>query len=79
MKSGLPIVPVGIRGTRAVQPRSSVVIRPGMARVCYGAPLEVADYGVRRKAELIREVRRRICELADLPVEEELPAAKPGA
>jgi 1-acyl-sn-glycerol-3-phosphate acyltransferase len=83
LKSGLPIVPVGIRGTRAIQPRRSFVIRPGVARVRYGAPLTAGDYGLRRKAELIQEVRRRICELAELPVEPSaepaLPVAKPRA
>lgn len=79
LKSGLPIVPVGIRGTRAIQPRRSFVIRPGVARVRYGAPMEAGDYGLRRKAELIQEVRRRICELADLAVEEPTPAAEPRA
>jgi len=69
LKSGLPIVPVGIRGTRAVQPRGSFVIHPGVAEVRYGAPLEVADYGVRRKGELMAEVRRRVTELAGLPAE----------
>jgi 1-acyl-sn-glycerol-3-phosphate acyltransferase len=69
LKSGLPIVPVGIRGTRAVQPRGSFVIRPGVAQVRYGAPLTVADYGVRRKGELMAEVRRQIAELAGLPAE----------
>jgi 1-acyl-sn-glycerol-3-phosphate acyltransferase len=71
LKSGLPIVPVGVRGTRAVQPRSSLTIRPGRAEVRYGAPLAAADYGLRRKAELIEEVRRRIAELADLAVQDE--------
>ena len=69
LKSGLPIVPVGIRGTRVIQPRGSVVIRPGVATVRYGAPLAVGDYGVRRKGELMAEVRRQVTELAGLPAE----------
>jgi 1-acyl-sn-glycerol-3-phosphate acyltransferase len=77
LKSGLPIVPVGIRGTRAVQPRGRFVIRPGVAEVRYGAPLEVGDYGVRRKGELMEEVRRRVAELAGLPPEE-IPAELAG-
>jgi 1-acyl-sn-glycerol-3-phosphate acyltransferase len=68
MKTGLPIVPVGIRGTRAVQRKGSWAIRPGPIEVRYGAPLDVAAYGIRRKKELIAEVRRRIADLADLEV-----------
>lgn len=66
LKSGLPIVPVGVSGTRAVQPRGSLVIRPGTAVVRYGAPLAPAEFGMRRKGELVEEVRRRVAELAGL-------------
>lgn len=71
MKTGLPIVPVGIRGTRAVQHRGNWAIRPGRVEVSYGAPLSAADYGIRRKAELIAEVRRRVAALAGLELPEE--------
>jgi 1-acyl-sn-glycerol-3-phosphate acyltransferase len=66
LKSGLPIVPVGISGTRAIQPRRSLVIRPGVARLRYGAPIDPAGFGVRRKGELVEEVRRRVGELAGM-------------
>lgn len=68
MKTGLPIVPVGVRGTRAVQRKDSFAIHPGRIEVRYGAPIDVAAYGVRRKKELIAEVRARIAELAGLEV-----------
>jgi 1-acyl-sn-glycerol-3-phosphate acyltransferase len=73
MKSGLPIVPVGVRGTRAVQRKGVWTIRPGTVVVSYGTPIDCAAYGVRRKRELIAEVRRRVAELAALalPAEEE--------
>ena len=72
LKLGLPIVPVGIRGTREAQRKGSWVIRPGRVAVLYGAPIDVAAYGVRRKGELVEDVRRRIAELAgvDLPEDE---------
>lgn len=74
LKSGLPIVPVGIRGTRAIQRRGVWTIQPGKVVVTYGAPIDCAAYGVRRKRELIGEVRRRVAELAGLglPAEEGL-------
>ena len=70
MKTGLPIVPVGIRGTRAVQPKGSFAIRPGTVEVRYGAPIDCSQYGIRRKAELNAEVRRRVAELAGLTLPE---------
>ncbi|MDP9122619.1 MAG: 1-acyl-sn-glycerol-3-phosphate acyltransferase [Acidobacteriota bacterium] len=66
LKSGLSIVPVGISGTREIQPRGSWSIRPGTAVVRYGGPVRVADYGLRRKRELVSDVRRRVAELAGL-------------
>jgi 1-acyl-sn-glycerol-3-phosphate acyltransferase len=78
MKTGLPIVPVGIRGTRAVQAKGSLAIHPGPVEVRYGAPIAVADYGVRRKGELIAEVRRRVAELAGLELPEEHDGGRAG-
>ena len=77
LKIGLPIVPVGIRGTREVQHRGNWAIRPGKAVISYGAPIHAAEYGLRRKAELNREVRARIAELAGLELAEE-PEASSG-
>lgn len=71
MKTGLPIVPVGVRGTRAVQPKGNWAIRPGKVEVRYGAPISAADYGVRRKGELISQVRRQVADLAGLELPEE--------
>jgi len=71
LKSGLPIVPVGIRGTRAVQHKGNWAIRPGRVTVRYGAPIRPSDYGLRRKGELIGEVRRQVAELAGLELPEE--------
>jgi len=75
LKSGLPIVPVGLRGTRAVRLRGGLRINPGSVVVSYGAPIQAADYGLRRKRELIDEVRRRVAELAGLEVSAEAAEA----
>jgi 1-acyl-sn-glycerol-3-phosphate acyltransferase len=73
LKSGLPIVPVGIRGTREVQRRGIWSINPGPISIHYGTPIDPAAYGVRRKRELIGEVRRQVAGLAglELPAEED--------
>jgi 1-acyl-sn-glycerol-3-phosphate acyltransferase len=39
MKSGFPIVPVGITGTREVMPKGSFKVRPGKVRVRVGDPI----------------------------------------
>jgi 1-acyl-sn-glycerol-3-phosphate acyltransferase len=66
LRTGLPIVPVGIRGTRAVQPRGRRSIQPGTVEVRFGEPIAVTEFGIRRKGELIAEVRRRLAALAGL-------------
>jgi 1-acyl-sn-glycerol-3-phosphate acyltransferase len=66
LRTGLPVVPVGIRGTRAVQPRGRHSIQPGVVEVRFGAPIDVTQFGIRRKRELIAEVRRQLAELAGM-------------
>jgi 1-acyl-sn-glycerol-3-phosphate acyltransferase len=70
LKLGLPIVPVGIHGTRDVQRKGSLVMRPGHVTVRYGAPIAVSDFEVKRKRELIALVRGTIAALAGIPREE---------
>ncbi len=64
LKSGLPIVPVGIHGSFSVQPKGSRLVRPGRIRVRYGEPIRVVDYGLRRRGELEDAVRDEITRLA---------------
>lgn len=71
LKSGLPIVPVGIQGTRAIQRKGSWAIRPGNVTISYGAPIDASSYGLRRKQELTGEVRSRIAGMAGLDLAEE--------
>ena len=68
IKSGVPIVPVGIRGSIEIRRRDSWVIRPGTIRVRYGPPIAVQEYGIRGRGELEDEVRRQISRLAGLQV-----------
>jgi 1-acyl-sn-glycerol-3-phosphate acyltransferase len=60
LKSGLRVVPVGVRGSFEVMPRSSFRVRPGVIHVRFGEPLDPAEYGLRGRKELMEEVRRRI-------------------
>ena len=67
MKSGLPIVPVGVRGTFEVQSPRSFAIRPRRIEVRYGTPIPTASVEVRAKRPLVADVRARVAELAALP------------
>jgi len=73
LRSGLPIVPVGVRGSRAVQRRGSFKIHPGTITVSYGVPIDTAEYGLKRKRELTALVRREVAERAGLAVGDEEP------
>ena len=64
LRSGLPIVPVGIRGSFEVQPKTSFRVRPGRVAVHYGRPIEVDGYAVRDRLKLSSLVHGRIAELA---------------
>jgi 1-acyl-sn-glycerol-3-phosphate acyltransferase len=66
LKSGSPIVPVGLIGSMAIRRRGSYVVRPGRITVRYGRPLKVEDFGVRGKRDLMRRVREEIASLAGL-------------
>jgi 1-acyl-sn-glycerol-3-phosphate acyltransferase len=64
IKSGAQIVPVGIQGSLQVRSRDSWAVRPGTITVAYGTPIEVESFGIRRRTELVEEVRERIARLA---------------
>lgn len=79
LKSGLAIVPVGIRGTREVQPKGSLVIRPRRVQLRYGTPLPVAGFDLRQRKELAATVRARVAALAGLAPAEPAPLATVGS
>lgn len=71
LRTGTPIVPVGIRGTLRVQRRGSKSIHGSPVEIHYGEPVDPAAYGVRGRAELIAAVRGRVAELAGTETTEE--------
>lgn len=80
LKSGAPIVPVGIEGSYRVMPRCRLTVRPGPIRVRLGAPLDPSGFGVRDRGELVREVRESIVELASVEdASETAPGTTPEA
>lgn len=74
LKSGLPVVPVGIRGARQALPRNRWWVSPGQVEIYFGAPIETASLGVKGRAALTAEVREKILALAKIE-----DTAVPGA
>lgn len=70
LRSGVPIVPIGIRGAHDVLPRGSLRVRPGRIQIHFGSVVDPADFGIRRRQELVDDVRHRISVLADVPLVE---------
>lgn len=64
LKTGAPILPVGIAGALEVMPRGHLSIAPGTIRLRFGAPIDPKAYGVRGIGDLVGHVRRTIGELA---------------
>jgi len=65
LKSGVPIVPVGIDGSYRALPRNRWTVRPGTIHMRLGAPVPTEGLGVRDRAELMDRVRERITELSE--------------
>lgn len=60
LKSGIPIVPVGVSGARAVLGEQGMVIRRGPVQARVGRPIPTADLGVHDRADLMKRVRSEI-------------------
>lgn len=58
LKAGQPIVPVSISGTRFIQPRETIRMRPGPIKVVISPPIAPGTFN--RKEELMAAVRQAI-------------------
>jgi 1-acyl-sn-glycerol-3-phosphate acyltransferase len=66
LKSGLPILPIGLEGPRLVLPPGKGLIRPRRVTVRIGEPIATTDVGVSRLREIMSLTRSRIDELRGL-------------
>lgn len=64
LKTGAPILPVGISGAYAVLPRRRWTIQPGTIRVRFGEPIDSTEHSIREKDELVRRVREEVGRLS---------------
>ncbi len=74
IKSGAPIVPIGLFGTREVLGASGLTVVPGELVVRIGSPIPTAGLGVSNRAVLMEEVEAEIRRLRGR--DEELPAPR---
>lgn len=71
LKSGLPVVPVGLHGTLEVQSRRSFLIRPQTVTVAFGEPIALAGRSIRELPAVTAEVRAQVAALARTECAEE--------
>lgn len=64
IKAGVPIVPMGIIGTRDVLPRDSMIVRALPVELRLGRPISTAGMASQDAERLLSELRSRIAELA---------------
>jgi 1-acyl-sn-glycerol-3-phosphate acyltransferase len=63
LKSGVPIVPVGVSGARAVLGAQGMIVRQGPVRVRAGTPIFTEELSVHARRNLMERVRREILAL----------------
>ena len=67
MDAGVPIVPVALRGTRALMPRGSLRVKSGEVSVIIGAPIPTAGLSIENRHALIERVRDAIAAMLAEP------------
>lgn len=62
-QTGVPLVPAGISGTRAVMRKGSWLVRPGEVTIRFGAPILTDGAGAQARDRLLTEAREAVEEL----------------
>ncbi len=60
IKSGVPIVPIAIAGTRDIMPKDKLTLRPGGVRIRIGEPIETVRCSMKDRATLMGKVGEAI-------------------
>lgn len=60
LKSGVPIIPITINGSRDVMPRESLRIQPGEIRVTIDRAIETTPYSLSNRNALMEKVRETV-------------------
>jgi 1-acyl-sn-glycerol-3-phosphate acyltransferase len=69
-EAGVPILPVGLRGTRGVFARNSFLVRPGKVDVHIGVPIAPDEVARRDAGDMVPIVRTKIMDLSAMPARE---------
>jgi 1-acyl-sn-glycerol-3-phosphate acyltransferase len=64
--AGVPIIPIGVRGTRLVVPKNGWLVRPAEVVVSIGTPIPVASGASGERERLRRTVRTALADLSSL-------------
>lgn len=70
-EAGVPLVPIGLRGTRKLFPKEGMLIRGGKVEVHIGEPIAPEQVAQADLRELAADVRQRIAALAAMPLRDE--------
>jgi 1-acyl-sn-glycerol-3-phosphate acyltransferase len=62
INAGAKVVPVAIRGTHAIMPKSAWLIRPRDVTLEVGAPIDASAYTPETKESLMERVREALCQ-----------------
>jgi 1-acyl-sn-glycerol-3-phosphate acyltransferase len=65
LKSGLPLLPIGMSGTFRILRRGGFFVTPSRVVVAIGEPIEVAGRSTRERAAVTEALRERIAALRD--------------
>lgn len=65
IRSGLPVLPCAVRGTRDVLPAKGYAIRSGYVELRIGAPIETAGLTAKDRAPLTELLRQRVAALME--------------
>ncbi|MGD0277894.1 MAG: lysophospholipid acyltransferase family protein [Smithella sp.] len=60
IKSGVPVVPVSIIGSGQIMSKRSLRIKPGQIKLIIGKPIEVKNFDIEKRYELIEMVRNEM-------------------
>jgi len=74
IKAGVPVVPIGIMGTRTVLPMDSLHVRPGPVVLRIGDPIPTAGMHLKDRGELTQTVWHKVAELAGEPSQSANPS-----
>ena len=78
IKAGVPAVPLGIAGTRAVLPMGSNYMRGGPVVLRIGDPIPTAAMKLHDRSQLTALLERQVAELAGEPAPQRVETPKPA-